>query len=35
MRTFAHLTPYVHFMMGHRWFGEEMWTRYIEEVIVP
>jgi hypothetical protein len=22
-------------MMGHRWFDEEMWRKYIEEIIVP
>ena len=35
MQAFAHLIPHVHFMMGHRWFGEEMWRRYIDEIIVP
>jgi hypothetical protein len=34
-QAFAHLLPHVHFMWGHRWFGEDMWVRYIEEVIRP
>jgi hypothetical protein len=35
MQAFAHLTSHVHFLMGHRWFGDDMWARYIIEVIVP
>ena len=35
MQAFAHLTPHVHVLMGHRWFGDDMWARYIIEVIVP
>ena len=35
MRAFAHLTDRVHILQGYRWFGVEMWLRYIEQVIVP
>lgn len=35
MQTFAYLTPHVHFLMGHRCFGDDMWARYIIKVIVP
>jgi hypothetical protein len=34
-QRFAHLTPHCHFMWGPRWYGEERWTQYIEEIIVP
>ena len=26
MKAFAHLTQHVHFLMGHRWFGQDMWA---------
>jgi hypothetical protein len=35
MRAFAHLVPRVHIMQAHRWFNEDTWCRYIEEVIEP
>ena len=31
MRAFAHLTDRVHILQGYRWFGVEMWSRYIEQ----
>lgn len=34
-KAFAHLTPHVHFMWGQRWYGEERWRQYIDEVIDP
>ena len=34
-KAFAHLMNDVHFMWGHRWYGEERWVQYIEEVIAP
>ena len=33
--AFAHLLPHCHFMWGHRWYGEERWIQYIDEVIAP
>ena len=35
MRAFDHLVSRVHIMQAHRWFGEDTWCRYIEEMIVP
>ena len=32
MQAFAHLKMHVHFLMGHRWFGDDMWARYIIKV---
>jgi hypothetical protein len=34
-QVFAHLTDSVHFMWGHRWYGEERWTQYMNEIIGP
>jgi hypothetical protein len=34
-RAFAHLMDEVHFMWGHRWYGEDRWQQYIQEVINP
>ena len=34
-KVFDHLMGKVHFMWGHRWYGEERWTQYIREVIDP
>ena len=35
MRPYDHLAKRVLFLRGHRWFGRELWTEYIERVIVP
>jgi hypothetical protein len=34
-QSFAHLIDDVHFMWGHRWYGEDRWKQYIDEVITP
>ena len=34
-KAFDFLAPSVRIMWGHGWYGEDMWARYIDEIIVP
>ena len=34
-KALAHLLDDCHFMWGYRWYGEDRWQQYINEMISP